>query len=192
MLVYLHDSSQHAAIILKMDVPVSVAENDIRSAVRPMLIRAVKKASKVRLDSQHVKVVPAGFHHPYARRIFTCVYPGLSQTVSGQAIKAAIAIAKVYIVGIRLPRRKITLALDVVEAIRLGHIQRAEYKRVQNCKHNGIRTDTQCHGQHGSNRKAGRLAQKAKAVAHVLKKPFTELAADGFLALFLISLQAAE
>ena len=67
MLVQLNGAAHHAAIILKMAVPIRVAEHDIRSAVRAMLIGAVEETAKIRLNAQYVEVVPARFIDPRRR-----------------------------------------------------------------------------------------------------------------------------
>ena len=38
MLVHLNDAAHHAAIVLKMAVPIGITEHDVRGAVRAMLI----------------------------------------------------------------------------------------------------------------------------------------------------------
>ena len=50
MLVQLNHTAHHAAIVLKMAVPICVAEHDIRSAVRAMLIGGVEETAKIRLN----------------------------------------------------------------------------------------------------------------------------------------------
>ena len=52
MLVQLDHAAHHAAIILKMAVPIRVAEDDIRSTVGAVLIGGVKEAAKIRLNAQ--------------------------------------------------------------------------------------------------------------------------------------------
>src|SRR5439155_4721435 len=51
MLVHLNDAAHHAAIILKMRVPIVVGENDVGSAVRAMLIGSVEETAKMRLEA---------------------------------------------------------------------------------------------------------------------------------------------
>ena len=66
MLVHLHNTAHHAAIILKMGVPIRVGEHDIGSAVRAMLVGGVEETAEIRLNAQGVEVVPAGFVDPDA------------------------------------------------------------------------------------------------------------------------------
>ena len=75
MLVQLNHAAHHAAIVLKMAVPICVAEHDIRSAVRAVLIRAVKETAKIRLNAQRVEVVPAHLIEPGRGRIVAGVQP---------------------------------------------------------------------------------------------------------------------
>ena len=66
MLVQLDHAAHHAAIILKMAVPIRVHEHDIRSAVGAVLIGGVEETAKIRLNAQHVEVVSAHFISPGA------------------------------------------------------------------------------------------------------------------------------
>jgi hypothetical protein len=50
MLVELNNTAHHAAVILKMAVPIGVGEHDVGSAVRTMLIRCVDDSTEVRLN----------------------------------------------------------------------------------------------------------------------------------------------
>ncbi len=50
-LLSLNNTAHHAAIIPEMAVPICVAEHDIRSAVRAMLIGAVEETAKIRLNA---------------------------------------------------------------------------------------------------------------------------------------------
>src|SRR5262249_3926663 len=51
MLVELDDTAHDAAIILKMSVPIRVAEDDIRSAVGAMLIGRLNEAAEIGLKA---------------------------------------------------------------------------------------------------------------------------------------------
>src|SRR5579864_3668840 len=101
MLVELNNTTHHAAVILKTVMPKRVGEHDIRSAVRAMLIGAVEEAAQIRLNAQYVEVVPAPFHQPDMGWIVAGVQSCVTDVVSGQTVKAAVAIAQVQIVGVR-------------------------------------------------------------------------------------------
>ena len=103
-LLSLNNAAHHAAIILKMGVPIRVGEHDIRSAVRAMLIGGVEETAEIRLNAQYVEVVPAHFIEPGAGGIFAGVEPGSVMLISCQTIKAAVAIAQIEIIRIRLVR----------------------------------------------------------------------------------------
>jgi hypothetical protein len=47
----------HAGIVLKVRVPVGVAQHQVRRAVRTVLVSGVKEAAKIRLNVQRVEVV---------------------------------------------------------------------------------------------------------------------------------------
>ena len=50
MLVELNNTAHHAAVILKMVVPIGVGEHDVGRAVRTMLIGCVDDSTEVRLN----------------------------------------------------------------------------------------------------------------------------------------------
>jgi len=64
MLVQLNRTAHYATIIVKVAVPICVTEDDIRSAVRTMIIGEVEETAEVRLNPQCVKVVAARLHAP--------------------------------------------------------------------------------------------------------------------------------
>ena len=75
MLVEPNNAAHHAAIVLKMAVPICVGEHDIRSAVWAMLIGIVEEAAKIRLNAQCVEVVSADFVAPDIGWIFARIQP---------------------------------------------------------------------------------------------------------------------
>src|ERR1700741_3461577 len=58
-LIHFHTAAHHAGVLLKMAVPIGVAEHDVRSAARSMLIRGVEESPKIRLNLHYVEVVSA-------------------------------------------------------------------------------------------------------------------------------------
>src|SRR5215467_4566864 len=70
MLIQLNRPPHHAAIIVKVSVPIGVAEHDKRSAVWPTIIGVMEKPAKIRPNSQHVKVVRSCLHVPFNRWTF--------------------------------------------------------------------------------------------------------------------------
>src|ERR1700756_925658 len=92
MLVQLDRPSHRAAIAVKMTRPVGMAQHDIRAAVRAMLIRGVKEAPKVRLNSQRVEIVPACLVNPCRNRTPSRVQPGARDLVRDQVVEAAISL----------------------------------------------------------------------------------------------------
>src|SRR5258708_18362383 len=95
-----NNASQHGAFVLKMVASICVGEHDIRSAVWAMLIGSVEESPKVRLNAQYVEVVSAGFVFPYIGWIFARVQPCLRDGPSSHIVEAAIALAKIEIIGI--------------------------------------------------------------------------------------------
>src|SRR5581483_965580 len=122
MFVQPNNAADDTAITLKMTLPVSVAEHDVRGAVWAMLIRAMKKSAKIRLNSQYIEVISCGFQDPGRGRIVARVEPYRSDVISCQAVKAAIAITKVEIVGIGMVDNLIGTALDCPKTLSLRHI----------------------------------------------------------------------
>jgi hypothetical protein len=51
MLVDLDNAAHNAAIILKVAVPICVTDDEVRRAVRAVLIGTVEEAAKVRLNA---------------------------------------------------------------------------------------------------------------------------------------------
>ena len=50
MLVHLNNAAHYAVIVVKMAVPICVAENKVRSAIRATIIGVVKESAKIRLN----------------------------------------------------------------------------------------------------------------------------------------------
>ena len=126
MLVQLDHAAHHAAIIVKASVPKRVAENDVWSTVWPMIVGIVKKAAQIRLNTKYIKVVAARLYTPNQGGTFACVQSNLSDAITGQTIKAVVAVAQIDIVGIRLARVLVARALNQVEALRIWNIQRPQ------------------------------------------------------------------
>src|ERR1700744_1723693 len=100
-------------------MPICVAEHDIRRAVRSMLVSRMKETPKIRLQTQRIEIVSARFDRPYRGWLCARVQPGLRNTVGEQFTEAAIMIAQVDVVRIRLRPIFILRGLDLVEALRL-------------------------------------------------------------------------
>ena len=129
------NAAHHVRIILKMHVPIRVCENHIRSAVWPVLIGAVEETAKIGLNAQCVEVVSTYFLGPRGSCILAGVQARLRDGESCQTVKAAITIAQIEIVRIRLRRiQEACSTLDCIKALRLRHIQRTQYQRVQYAK----------------------------------------------------------
>ena len=131
MLVQLNDTAHHAAVILKVAVPIRVGEDYVRSAVRAMLIGEVEEAAEIGLNAQCVEVVPGHFVAPNLGWIIAGIQSYRSGTKTCQTVKAAVAIAQIEIVGIRLPCGLIAPALDGVETLGSWHILRVQDQRIQ-------------------------------------------------------------
>src|ERR1700730_82959 len=160
MLVQLNATAHHAAIVLETGVPIRVGEHEIRGAVGAMLIGAVEETAKIRLNPEYVKVVPTRCKARGAGWILTCIQPDKGEAKCCQAIEAAVAIAQVDIVGIRL-KPGIDPILGSIEAPALRHIQWAQDQSIHYTKDHCVRADGQCQRHNRRSGKAGRFAQHA-------------------------------
>ena len=100
MFVEADGAANDATIVLKMRVPIAVGKDDVRSAVRAVLIGAVDEASEMGLHAQHVEVIAADFIEPCGGGIIARVEPGGGDGIRGETVEAAVAVAEVEIVGI--------------------------------------------------------------------------------------------
>src|SRR5207237_717448 len=91
-------------------VPVRMTEHEVWGAVGTMLVYGVEEPAKIRLDAQRVEVIAAHRLGPGAGWIVARVEPHLCERVRREIVEAAVAIAQVDIVGIRL--RRILVASD--------------------------------------------------------------------------------
>ncbi len=157
-----------------------------------MLIGAVEEAAKKRLNAQCVEVVPRHFIAPGLGWILARIQPYRREDVRCQTIEAAVAIAQIEIVGIRSTLVLIGSALECVEALRMGHIQRPQDQRIQYAEDHGVRADRQRQRQNRGDRESRRLAQHAKAEAHILQKGLDKIAAQRFVAFLSVPFSAAE
>ena len=57
--VDLNGAAYHRGIVVKVAVPIGVAQYHVRHAVLPMLIGAMEEPAKIRLDAQGIKVIAA-------------------------------------------------------------------------------------------------------------------------------------
>ena len=102
MLVELDCASNNTAIVLEACVPIGVAEHEVGRAVRATFVGGVKKSSEKWLQLEHIEVI--------AGRRITIGLEGLLARVQadereikgGQILKAAVAVAKIDVVRIRL------------------------------------------------------------------------------------------
>src|SRR6266550_2200004 len=105
MLVQLNRAADDAGIILEMAVPICIAEHEIRGAIRAMFVGALKETAKIRLNSEHVEVVPSRCKARSDGWIVTRVQADKGKVKRCQIFEAAFAVAQIEIVGIRLEAR---------------------------------------------------------------------------------------
>src|SRR3984957_19051184 len=191
MLVEPNHAAYHAAIILKMAVPICVGEHDIGRAVWAMLIGSVEETAKVRLHAQCIEVVSAGFVFPDIGWIFACVQPCLRDGPSSHIVEAAIAPAKIEIIGIGVGP-DIAPMLDYEKTLCLRHIQRTQDERIQYAEDDCVGADGQRQCQNDSDGEAGRLAQLAQCKSHIIPDRFQRWPLPHLAAAFLKQHPVAE
>jgi len=157
MLVQADDAADDGAIVLKLAMPIRVGEHDIRSAVGATLIGRLNEPAQIRLNAQCVEVIPAHSIEIDAGWILASVEAALQDGVSGQGIEAAIAIAQIEIVGIRLIDVIVVAALDCIETSSLRNVERAQEQPVQDGKDDGVCADGQRQRQDGDDGESGSL-----------------------------------
>src|SRR3984885_10343439 len=176
-----NNAAHHAAIILKMAVPICVGEHDKRRAVWAVLVGSVEETAKIGVNLQKVKVVSAGFVRPDFGWIFARIQPCLRNGPGSYIVEAAIAPAKIKIIRIGVPPA-VASVLDDEKALCLRHIQRAQNERIQYAEDDCVGADGQRQCKGGSDGEAERLAQLAQCKSHISpdrfqRRPLPHLAA---------------
>src|ERR1700733_6551559 len=155
-----NNAAHHAAIILKMAVPIGVGEHDKRRAVWAVLVGSVEKTAKIGVNLQKVEVVSAGFVRPDFGWIFARIQPCLGDGPGSYIVEAAIAPAKIEIIGIGVPPA-VASVLDDEKAPCLRHIQGAQNECIQYTEDKGVGSYGQCQRNQRNDGEAWRLAQLA-------------------------------
>src|ERR1700678_3102033 len=91
LLVHLHRSPDDARIVMKMAVPKTVREHNVRRAIRTAFVRSMQEAPEVGLDLQNVEVISAHAGNGNARRPIARVEPHLADAVRGERFETRIA-----------------------------------------------------------------------------------------------------
>src|ERR1700722_16660878 len=168
MLVQLDDATQHALVIVKMSVPVSVTEHDQRSAIGPTLVVAVKKMAQKGLNAQDIEVVSRCLYAPGCDGTLAAIDPHLGDAVRRKILEAAIPCTQVHIIGIRRVALITAGALNGVEALRPWDLERPQDQTIHHAEHNGVGAyrHRQCQGR--CERETWRFAQLPHCVAKIL------------------------
>src|SRR5271168_129682 len=98
-LVQLNNTVNHSRIALEMALPVPIAQHNVRSTVRPMLIGAVEETAKIRLNPQYVEVIPACLIEPDRRSSAIHIQPRLVDLGRDQPVETSVPIANIKVVG---------------------------------------------------------------------------------------------
>jgi hypothetical protein len=95
----------------------------------------MEEAAQIGLKAEHVEVVAAHLVHPGSRRASAactavCIVPRLIGDEGRESVKAASAIAKIYIIRVGLAGEMIAGALDREERLLVRQTERAENEAV--------------------------------------------------------------
>ena len=171
MLVDLHGAAHRGRIAVEVTVPVGVAQHDVGHAVLSMLVGTMEEPAKIRLDAQRIEVIAADHVRPDDGGIPAArVEPHRALNVVGhQGFEAAVSIAQVEVIGIRLrgSASSFESSLQHEEAFGVRHIQRAKHQGIQHAEDNGIGANGQRQREHGGHRESWRLAQLAQGKSEI-------------------------
>ena len=138
MLVDLNGAAHCGSITLETGVPIRVCEHDVGHAVRPVLIGGMEESAEIRMNAQHVEVVSRRCKAVRRKHILACIQAHAEGEIKGRKLfKAAVAIAQIQIVWIRLPCGVVAV-LRSVQGLRLRDIERAQDQSIHQAKDDGI------------------------------------------------------
>jgi len=174
VLVELNGAAHHGRVALIMVLPIDVAQHDVRSTVRTMLIGAVEEAAEVRLNPQDIEVIAAAFVEPRLRGALAVIEASGRDSKSHDTFEPAGSVAHIEVIGVRL--------LEVVLAV-LDHekipgprkVDRAQHQRIQNAEHHGICRDSTGQRQNSDHGKSRGVAHHAETVAYVPEQRLEEV-----------------
>ena len=119
------------------------------------------------MNAQHVEVIPCRCEAVCGNRILARIESHSQDHVeSGQILEAAVAIAQIDVVGIRLPCRVVPV-MSSVEAPGLRHVQRPQDHAIHEAEDHGVCSDCQCQRQNGGDGESRRTAQLPQSYPHI-------------------------
>src|SRR5208337_2496118 len=128
---------------VKIGVPEGVAENDIGSAVDALLVRGMKEAAQIGLNSQGIEVISAGKIGPDSGGISAGIDSHRANDLGRrEAFKGPVAVAQIQIVRVGL--RWAAVPLHYIETLRVWQVNGAQHQCVQDAEHDGISADAEC------------------------------------------------
>ena len=154
-----------AGIRAEVPYPKTVAQDNVRSGVRPVFIAGMEHPAVCRLYAQHVEVVSGNSVVP---ALVSGIASGQARhlhAVGGHIREGCVFGLKINEIGIRLVIVAVSLMHYVVEACRLGHVQGLEDEGIQDTEHDYVRTDSQDKGDHRGYCECGGRAQLPRCVA---------------------------
>ena len=158
MLVDFNAAADDAGVAVKIGMPEGVAQNDVGSAVCAFLVGGTEKAAEIGLNAQGIEVISASEDGPGGGGISAVINSHRAYDLGRcQAFEGLIAVAQVQIVRVGL--RWITVPLQHVETLRMGHVHRAQNQSIQDAEHDGVGADAQGEGDNGRQGKARRFEQ---------------------------------
>src|SRR5690348_2604775 len=180
MLVELDGASNYTAIVLESCVPVGVAEHEIGRAVGATFVGRVKESPEKRLQLEHIEVVAGRRIAIGLERLLARVQADERKIKGGQILKAAIAVAQIDVVRIRL-KAGIDAVLRSPEALALWHIQRMQDECIHDPENDCVCANGQRQREYRDQGEAGGLAEHPGSQAQVLNKNVEEMSAHGLV-----------
>ena len=190
MFVELEGASNNAAIVLETAVPVGVAEHEIGRAVGATFVGCMKKSPKKWLQLEHIEKV-SGRRITISLECFLArVQADKGEIERRQILKAAISVAKIDVVRIRL-KAGVDAVLRSPKALALWHIQRTQDECIHDPENDCVGANRQRQCDYRDESKSGRLSKHPECQAQVLHKNVEEMSAHRLVTfLFVLFLDA--
>src|SRR5436305_5963800 len=190
MFVELEGASNDTAIVLETAVPIGVAEHEIGRAVGATFVGCMKKSPKKWLQLERIEKV-SGRRITISLECFLArVQADERKIKGGQILKAAIAVAQIDVVRIRL-KAGVDAVLRSPEALALWHIQRMQDECIHDPENDCVCANGQRQREYRDQGEDGGLAEHPESQAQVLNKNVEEMSAHGLVTfLFVLFLDA--
>src|SRR5581483_9817506 len=168
MLIQADRATDNRRIIVKLRVPELVIEHDVRSAVWTMLIGRVEESPEMRIRTHSVEKVTADDVDPGGGDIVSSIESDFIDAEGSQILKAAVTVAQVKIVRIRLGHGMFVFVFNPVEGLRVRQIRRTKNHSVQYAENNRVGADGQSQRQDRDDREPRGFPQQTQTETDIL------------------------